>query len=111
MTEIQLLLFHPECKGLTKGFIFILVMTIIPCLHWSSPEDILFRSRTTGDHKLAKFVCTQGFKLMLLMHFGRLMLETSAFRISVQWSIYIINSLDKTKFSYKATFFTFQSSK
>ena len=29
-----------------------------------------------------------------------LTLETSAFRISVRWSIYIINSVDKTKFLY-----------
>ena len=29
-----------------------------------------------------------------------LTLETSAFRISVQWPIYIINSVDKTKFLY-----------
>ena len=29
-----------------------------------------------------------------------LSLETSAFRISVQWSIYIINSVDKTKLLY-----------
>ena len=28
-----------------------------------------------------------------------LTLETSAFRISVRWPIYIINSVDKTKFS------------
>ena len=27
-----------------------------------------------------------------------LMLETSAFRISVRWPIYIVNSVDKTKF-------------
>ena len=30
-----------------------------------------------------------------------LTLETSAFRIPVQWSIYIINSYDKTKFLLK----------
>ena len=30
-----------------------------------------------------------------------LTLETSAFRISVRWPIYIINSVDKTKFLYK----------
>ena len=29
-----------------------------------------------------------------------LTLETSAFRISVRWPIYIINSVDKTKFLY-----------
>ena len=29
-----------------------------------------------------------------------LTLETSAFRISVRWQIYIINSVDKTKFLY-----------
>ena len=29
-----------------------------------------------------------------------LTLETSAFRIPVRWSIYIINSVDKTKFLY-----------
>ena len=29
-----------------------------------------------------------------------LKLETSAFRISVRWPIYIINSVDKTKFLY-----------
>ena len=29
-----------------------------------------------------------------------LTLETSAFRISVRWPIYIINSVDKTKFFY-----------
>ena len=32
-----------------------------------------------------------------------LTLETSAFRISVRWPIYIINSVDKTKFLYPAT--------
>ena len=31
-----------------------------------------------------------------------LTLETQAFRISVWWPIYIINSVDKTKFLYKA---------
>ena len=32
--------------------------------------------------------------------FEGLTLETSAFRISVRWPIYIINSVDKTKFLY-----------
>ena len=32
-----------------------------------------------------------------------LTLETSAFRISVRWPIYIINSVDKTKFLYITT--------
>ena len=32
-----------------------------------------------------------------------LTLGTSAFRISVQWPIYIINSVDKTKFLYTCT--------
>ena len=32
-----------------------------------------------------------------------LTLETSAFRISVRWPIYIINSVDKTKFLYIIT--------
>ena len=32
-----------------------------------------------------------------------LALETSAFRISVRWPIYIINSVDETKFLYLAT--------
>ena len=35
-------------------------------------------------------------------------LETSAFRISVRWPIYIINCVDKTKFLY---FYTSSSNK
>ena len=33
-----------------------------------------------------------------------LTLETSAFRVSVRWPIYIINSVDKTKFLYTICF-------
>ena len=33
-----------------------------------------------------------------------LTLETSAFRISVRWPIYIINSVDKTKFLFCMVF-------
>ena len=43
----------------------------------------------------------QSARLATILHSDEgLTLETSAFRISVRWPIYIINSVDKTKFLY-----------
>ena len=54
--------------------------------------------RSRGTRNTSELVWAQPFQVSIDQNMD---VQTSAFRISVRWSIYIINSVDKTKFLYK----------
>ena len=65
-----------------------------PCYKWASFE-LCSNKRTES-----RFWGMIGISFCTIRSDEGLTLETSAFRISVRWPIYIINSVDKTKFLY-----------